>query len=85
VGLALGLALGEVLGLGEWLADAPGDLPWPRRMIVPVTPRRRITTTAMIAGIIHEGRSPGMPPPAGLRATVDWRAGARAGSGGVVT
>jgi hypothetical protein len=81
VGLAFGLVLGVVPGLGECCATGPPPLLLLRlaRMIPPAVPRSRIRTTAMIAGISQDGRSE-VPPPAGLRATVGLRAGALIGA-----
>jgi hypothetical protein len=84
VGLALGEVWGDVLGdvlaVGELVAAVPPlDLPRLARMIPPMVPSNRMTTTAMTAGISQVGRSDD-PPRAGLRATVGWRAGVGAGA-----
>src|SRR3981081_966761 len=82
VGLALGDALGEVLAGGDGVAPPVVVLPRPERTMPPTVPSSRITTTAMMAGISHDGRS-AIPPPAGLRATARPPAGAIGGLGGV--
>jgi hypothetical protein len=86
VGVVPGLALGDVWGdalgdvfeVGEVVAVPPLDPPRRASMIPTPVPSSRISTTAMIAGISHVGRSDD-PRPAGLRATVGWRAGVGAG------
>jgi hypothetical protein len=82
-GLALGDvwgdALGEVFAVGE-VEAVPLDDPLRLAMTTPPMPSSRISTTAMIAGISHVGRSDD-PRPAGLRATVGMRAGVGAGVG----
>jgi hypothetical protein len=80
VGLALGEVLGDVLAVGELVAAVPPlDLPRLARMIPPMVPSSRMTTTAMTAGISHVGRSDDAPR-AGRRATVGGRVGVRAGA-----
>lgn len=82
-GLALGDvwgdALGDVFAVGEVEAVPLDDPPRLARMIPPTVPSSRISTTAMIAGISHDGRWE-EPPPAGLRATLGLRAGVGAGA-----
>src|ERR1700686_2391687 len=84
VGLALGLALGEVLGEvwgevpGDVAATPPDDPPrWVRKK--PPVANRSTSTTPMIAGTSHAGRSEG-PLSDGRRATVGLRAGVGGGA-----